>query len=251
MGAVLHCETFDGKLTPAELRKAYADRRENMLIEHGADPYNGTWSTLDGSLVFVGDVLNSREDAEGFIDGRADKWGAAFAVRFHDNRTETTKKPTFNSEPADSHKNMFLLFWRPGVTDGDYRTRAVVTQRDVLRPGDPAARVIVAADQLSAAGKTQLAAACRACVAADKDFNAVNRTVQALVAALSDPRKEVTTAEFAEFKKQRKQAAKLAKIRDKMAVRLYELDTRFASKLYSTETVNHGQSWLVGGLCGC
>ena len=45
--------------------------------------------------------------------------------------------------------------------------------------------------------------------------------------------------------------SKLAKIRDKMAERLYELDNRFAEKLYSTETVNHGQIWLVGGLCSC
>jgi hypothetical protein len=251
MGAVLHCETFDGKLTQAEIRAAYANRRRDMGIEHGSDPYNGTWSTLDGTLVIADDVMNSYAEAETLVADHADKWGAAIAVRFHDNRTKTTKKPTFNNEPADSYKNQFLMFWWPGATDGHYHTRAVVVQRDVLRMSTSETRAIVAADQLSETGKAQLVAACRAYVAADADFNNANTPLQAFVRLLSDPREESTTAEFAEFKKQRKQAAKLVKIRDKMAARLHELDARFASKLYSTETVNHGQTWLVGGLCSC
>jgi hypothetical protein len=251
MGAVLHCETFDGKLTAAELRAAYADRRESMLIEHGADPYNGTWSTLDGTLVFAGDVLHSRNDAESFIDERADKWGAAIAVRFHDNRTETKKKPTFSSEPPDSYKNSSLMFWWPGAPNGQYHTRAIVTQRDSLRPHINGARVVIAADQLSEADKAKLVAACRAYIAADEEFNNVNKTAQVFVQMLTDPRKEIAPAEFSTYRQQRKQAAKLLKIRDKLAERLYGLDVNFSGALYKTETVNHGQNWLVGGLCSC
>ena len=247
MGATLHCETFDGKLTQAEIRAAYAARRSEMTIEHGTDAYNGTWSTLDGSIEFPNKTFEAHLAAENFISETAIKWCAAIAVKFKDNRTETRAQPTFEGKPYALSSGAHLMF-RRFPADDLYTTRAVISQT-VARMSTTAPYIFVAADQLSLSGKGQLIAACRTYMAARDEFEAALRPVTAFIQKLSDPRQEIETAAFAAFKKQRKQAVKLAKIRDKMAERLYELDNRVAEKLYKTETVDHGQLWLVGGLC--
>lgn len=247
MGAVLYCEPFDGKLTREEIREAYKNRRHEMEIEYGTDAYNGTWSTLDGSIEFLDQVCKSHNEAEELIDTHANKWGAALAVKFRNTETKTVKAPTFDSKPHDSHENRRIFIAVPTLTPQQYITRAIVQHTD-LRMSGPR-HSFVPADSLSDAVKNKLIAAAQHYDDVDKNDAQIQYQLVEITNRMSNPREAVTSADFVALRRLRKAREKSFAARQKAAIKLYELDNKYAEKLYKTETQDNGEMWLVGGLC--
>lgn len=242
MGAVLNCKVFDGKLTEDQVRKQYLSVRHDMMYEHGTDPYNGTWSTLDEHVVIHKDVLDSHSAADAFIDLRAEKRGAAHAVQFKDLREEATLEPTF----MGSKKSACFPAYPHCEGDIDYSTRAVVRV--------PAAHSQVkdtwaAAEQLKPAEQAKLVEAVTDWHAKFKEHVKAKNDLAVVLDRIKNPSIEVVTADFAAVKKLRKQLEKIWAATSKAALKLYTLDKKYAARLYKIGTVDHGLFWLVGGLC--
>ncbi len=240
MGAVLYHEIFEGKLTEDQVRKEYLSRRENMMYEHGTDPYNGTWSTLDEHVVIHKEVLDSHNAASDFIDQRCKKRGAAHAVQYKDVRNETVTEPTFRGKKWHEHGH--LQFNNPDSTP--YSTRAIVRiwkQNNDLE--------FAAADSLSPSVQTKLVDAATIWWEKKRAYDGILAPLSGLSQKIPAPRLEVTAADFASMKSLRKQLLKAHAALCKAADKLCELDKKHAEKLYSSADVDHGAQWLVGGLC--
>lgn len=241
MGAVLHCETFDGKLTADEVRQQYLSRRDEMEYEHGTDPYNGTWSTLDGFIQIHNQVLDSYKAADEFIDKNSDKRGCAHAVRFKDVRTETAKEPTFRGKKLNETLHNSVC-----VPENENYIPRAVTRVMLPQTWDS---VVVAADQLKPAEQEKLVAAMQAWLASLSACGDNRKALGEILKRIENPRAEVAAADFAEVKKLRKQVEKTFAALSKAASKLYSLDKKHADNLYASRQVDHGTQWLVGGLC--
>jgi hypothetical protein len=248
MGAVFYCESFDGNISKDELKRVYARRRAEMERQHGTDPYNGTWSTLDGSIEFIAQSTPypSYRAAEEAADAVANKRGAAVAVRYRDTHQKTVKAPTFDGLSGTQNNCAVLVSHGPNE---HYYTRAVV---DVGRQNPKTLqyeRVRVAADQLSAATKIRLLVAAHAYVTATRALRDCENTLRELTKQLLDPAATVAPTTFTQLKRARTTLVKAHAVAKKTGRRLHELDEKYSAKLYRTMTQDDGEKWLIGGLC--
>lgn len=235
MGAVLHCETFDGKLTTDQVRKQYLAHRENMMYEHGTDPYNGTWSTLEDHIVIHNEVLDSYNTAQEFIDQRAEKRGSALAIRYKDVRTEVAKEPTYNGKPS-----------------GFGLAINTKTIRSVNSVWDAASREtrFVAADQLTVAHKAKALTLYTDWHTKNRAFDQLRNAVNRICQRLQDVSAPAPgPADFKELQQAIKQRARAHAAEKKAAEKFLAFDIKQAAKIYATKQVDHGAQWLVGGLC--
>lgn len=240
MGAVLHHETFDGKLTEDQVRKQYRSRCGDMEHEYGTDPYNGTWSTLNGDLVIHKEVLENHQAASDFIDQRCEKRGAAHAVRYKDVRSEATKTPNFRGKKWHDHAHIRLV----GPDGEPYAPRAVVQIWKMEGP-----REYAAADELTPTVQAKLVAAAQLWWEKKREYDAIHTPLAGLAQRLASPTLEVTAVDFTNMKSLRKRLEKAHATLGKATNKLYELDKKHAEKLYASANVDHGTQWLVGGLC--
>lgn len=95
---------FDGRLTRPQLEREYDKMVEELRVEYGTDPYNGTFSTCSG-LTILDEVFDTGREAEDWILERATKWEDALAVRVR-NVEKKTKGFTYgvfgNRDAADA-----------------------------------------------------------------------------------------------------------------------------------------------------
>ena len=81
MGAHDYIVTFH-EADESKVRKLWEQKVEDDRFEHGADPYNGTSTTMRGQVKFYDRRCASKGDAQEFILGRHEKWGAPIACSF-------------------------------------------------------------------------------------------------------------------------------------------------------------------------
>lgn len=67
----------------AKVREKWKQIQEDDLFEHGHDPYNGSSSTMHGSITFYDRRLASREEAGKFVLDKHEKWSGAVAVSYY------------------------------------------------------------------------------------------------------------------------------------------------------------------------
>jgi hypothetical protein len=241
MGACFHTEIFDGKLTPKELEKAYNDRVENLRDEYGSNAYNGTFSTLHG--ITVGNrVFETQREADDYLDGVCEKWGNAVAVKYKDRREEKTKEPTFEGKPMKEHTASFIV---ADASDDSYGLRCAIS---ATAPPDFKRRLLVA-DQLTPAQKNQFVKAYETWRAKHDAARAAESTFRDALAVIGSTKEPITTEMLKPLKSAGNQRHKLRRAADAEAKWLKAVDTKFAEKLYATKTVDHGEQWLVGGVC--
>lgn len=247
MGAVFHCESFDGNISKDELKRVYARRRAEMAREQGTDPYNGTWSTLDGSIEFLAQAAPypSCRAAEEAAEAVASKWGAAIAARYRDTRQKTIKSPTFDGASRDQNYAVHVVH---GPSE-HYYTRAVANVGRQNPNTHQYERVYVAADQLSAATRARLLGATQRYVDAARARRDFENTIRELTKQLLDPTAPITPTTFTQLKRARASLVKAATAAQKAGRRLHELDEKHSAKLYITTTQDDGEKWLIGGLC--
>jgi len=242
MGACFVTEVFDGKFTPKELEKAYNNRVEDLRSEYGSNAYNGTFSTLHGIHVEKSRVFQTQREAEDYLDGTCEKWGDAIAVKYKDRREEKTKEPTFEGKPSKEYNCAVII---TDASDCSYGLRCAI---NAITAPDYKRRLLIA-DQITPTQKAQFLKAYnawrekhQAAAEANKKFHdALN-----LVATTKEP---ITTEMLKPLKIFGNQRHKLRAAADVAALRLRTVDAKFAEKLYATTTVDHGEQWLVGGVC--
>lgn len=241
MGACFHTEVFDGKLTPKELEKAYNDRVESLRDEYGSNAYNGTFSTLHGIKVDTA-VFETQREADDYLHNVCEKRSNAVAIRYKDRREETTKEPTFEGKLSKEYNYPVIIF---GGSDGLYSLRCAVV---VLAAPDYKRKPIFA-DQLTPAQKNQFVTVYESWHAKHAAERGEEDTFRAALNLISTTREPITTEMLKPLKVAGNQRHKLRKTADAEATRLKAVDKKFAEKLYTTTTVDHGTQWLVGGLC--
>lgn len=241
MGACFHTEVFDGKMTPKELEKAYNARVESLRDEYGSNAYNGTFSTLHG--ITVGNrVFETQREADDYLDGVCEKWGNAVAVKYKDRREEKTKEPTFEGKPSKEYNCSVII---TDASDCSYGLRCAIS---VLAAPDYKRRMLIA-DQLTAAQKAQFAKAYETWRAKHDAARTAESTFREALNVISTTKERITTEMLKPLKTAGNQRHKLRKAADAEAAWLKAVDKKFAEKLYATKTVDHGEQWLVGGVC--
>jgi hypothetical protein len=245
MGAVFHCERFEGKLTHDELQRRYKNRRQELEVEYGTGAYNGTFSTLDGRLVIHSETLNSEKEAAEFLDQRAEKWGAAHAVKFRDVQTENAVEPTFRGKKAHElgYGGRILV---PALPEQPHYYLKSVAQAPKSGTYE---YEFVAAEQLKPAIQEKLLAATPALFNMNKQYTGVQMNLERICLRMPRVASEISTEDFSSVKKLRKQMEKLWKATHRLAVQVHALDEKHGAKLYETRDVDHGEFWLIGGLC--
>jgi hypothetical protein len=81
MGAYELTMVLNGELTQDQVEKAYYERKQDDEYWHGCDPYNGTFTTMNG-IKFRQRTFDSERDATEYILDNTEKWGDALAVKF-------------------------------------------------------------------------------------------------------------------------------------------------------------------------
>jgi hypothetical protein len=241
MGACFHTEVFDGKLTPKELEKAYNSRVEDLRSEYGSNAYNGTFSTLHGIHVETR-VFETQREADDYLDGVCEKWGSAIAVKYKDRRAEKTKEPTFEGKPMKEHTASFIFADSSAFS---YSLRCAIS---ATAPPDFKRRLLVA-DQLTPAQKNQFVEAYETWRAKQDAAREAESTFRNALSLISTTKETITAEMLKPLKVFGNQRHKLRKAADAEAAWLKAVDTKFAEKLYATKTVDHGEQWLVGGMC--
>jgi len=240
MGACFHTEVFDGRFTQKELEQRYKNRVDELTDEYGSNAYNGTFSTLRGLHVETR-VFETQRSAEDYLDTVCEKWGNAIAVKYKDRREEKTKEPTFEGKLSKDHNCSFII---TDASDCSYGLRCAISVMQT-----PGVRRLLTADQLTPAQRIQfdkIYAAWRekheAAATAEKKFREALNTV-------GTAKEPITTEMLKPLKVFGNQRHKLRAAADVAALRLRTVDAKFAEKLYATKTVDHGEQWLVGGVC--
>lgn len=225
MGAHSEIVTFDGKLTPKELEKAWAQKVRDCLFEQGHDAYNGTISTMGGGVrVFADKVFDSVEAAEEWVLDTHRKWDDGIAVRAK-NVKKSRPKWTFGGkeEWAD---NPWTYRYGHGLT------------------GE---KMLVLADQLTATEKKQVEKAVAEFDKRDKAYREPSYALGKLQFPFSDLRAEIPSTWLRELKKVRKQIIKTQAALDKAQTALTELAARLKDKHCAMKSEDKGLIWVAGG----
>jgi hypothetical protein len=230
MGACFVTETFDGNLSPSELEKQYDSRVAELLSTYGSDPYNGTFTTLTG-LKIERLVFETQADASDYLHKRCTKWGNAVAVRYKDRRDTVVVAPTFEGEQRVAGTMGLSLRCAP-----------------MRRRPSPDDCPVVFADQLTLAQQNRLRRAYmdwhtkqETTYSAGHEFHAALDVIRYNFPITSEMTRRVKTVG--------NRYHKLFAASKKAEQKLAELDKKLAAKLYVNETVDHGEQWLVGGVC--
>ena len=241
MGACFHTEVFDGKLTPKELEKAYNDRVESLRDEYGSNAYNGTFSTLHG--ITVGNrVFETQREADDYLDGVCEKWGNAVAVKYKDRREEKTKEPTFEGKPSKEYNCSVII---TDASDCSYGLRCAIS---VLASPDYRRKILIA-DQLTPAQRAQFAKVYNTWQTKHMSAKIIDQQFRETLSMIGQTKERITNAMLKSLKVCGFQRHGLRAAADIAAQKLRTLDEKLAKKLYVTKTVDHGEQWLVGGVC--
>jgi len=236
MGAVYSLEVVDGKLNETELKKWFDDHKADCEYEYGNNAYNGTFSTLRGIRV-VPRVFDNKQAADDFISTQAEKWGDAVAVRFKDRRTEQTKKPTFGVHDVEAWKRHHAhVNWL-----GYFEVRSIAFALSSDQP--------IPADQLTPAQKTKILNAWQKFTEKNQEYNQADAVVKRVIAKINDYKQSVTAEDYKTLKAHVRLCHKLQPAVEKLAAKLKEVDSNLSQKLYGVAEKDHGEQWLVGGVC--
>jgi hypothetical protein len=118
----------------------------------------------------------------------------------------------------------------------------------VIGPPDFKRRFLVA-DQLTPTQKNQFVKAYETWRAKHDAARAAETTFRDALNLIGTTKETITTEMLKPLKVVGNQRHKLRKAADAEATWLKAVDTKFAEKLYATKTVDHGEQWLVGGVC--
>lgn len=221
MGAHFNSMTLDGKLTADQVEKRFNAIRKEERIEHGTDPYNGSFSTLE--YVTVRDrVFETTTEAEDYCEEHSEKWENAVAVRAKDITTKTVKKPTFNGRES------------------------FYADEEVVYMGRNSEN-FVAADQLTNGQKVKLKKLFdhyQTCAAA---LDVAKAPFHDLVKQLEDVK--VVFKDYTNLRKTRAVYAAAKKVAKKAEKDFNELESQFRQKLYKSKEVDNGLVWVLGGWC--
>lgn len=80
MGSCEKTMTLDGKLTEEQVKQKFYDLQEEDRDEYGRDPYNGSFSTMNGIKVTSKQFTDWNKATEYILDN-TEKWGNALAVK--------------------------------------------------------------------------------------------------------------------------------------------------------------------------
>lgn len=242
MGAVLHCEVVDGKLSEPELRKWFANYVDECLDQYGHDAYNGTFSTLRGITV-EHRVFENHDAARSYLDQKAEKWGDAVAVKYKDVRQEHVKEPTFNKQ---THTAGWAGPYHRSISfAGCFTLRSVAFNR----PTGGYENSPVPADELSAAQKEKIVATYQQFREHEKTLEQAMKTIHEVVRKIEAGKEEPVTEDYKRLKAAIKIRTKATKAAQSAAVKLKTLDDKLSEKLYQTADKDHGLKWLVLGVC--
>ena len=241
MGACFHTEVFDGKLTPKELEKAYNDRVESLRDEYGSNAYNGTFSTLHG--ITVGNrVFETQREADDYLDGVCEKWGNAVAVKYKDRREEKTKEPTFEGKPGKEYNCAVII---TDASDCSYGLRCAIS---VLAAPDYKRKLLIA-DQLTPTQRARFAKVYDTWHAKHTTAKLIDQQFRETLSMIGSTKERITNEMLKSLKVCGFQRHGLRAAADIAAQKLRTLDEKLAKKLYATKIVDHGEQWLVGGVC--
>lgn len=226
MGSHNTSHTFDGALTPTQLREAFLELQEQLVIEYGTDPYNGTFSTCDGLLIDESKVFDSEREADEYALQHAEKWGPAVAVRARQVETTTTQF-LFDGKPS----------YNFGGPVGSYFASA-----------HGMATKFQAADQLTAAEKTTAVKLYEAHRATEQAYKAACHNLQAHVSPImQDYATPVPSGWTTALKALRKQCVKAEKAKTAASDKWHDFSDRMKAKYITTTTKELGQVWWVAG----
>jgi hypothetical protein len=251
MGACFNDHTFDGKLTIAELTKAYNAYVEELRDEYGTDPYNGTLSTLSGVTVREDKTFESYNEASEYVANNTQKWENALAVRYKDTGTEFTKKPTFNGSTDDSRHIRVVLGVDCELEElrASHECKAIVRLLAPLNPNAPPSAPAAVADQLTASQKDKLLKLYNEWAARRQTFNQLSADLCVICERLKIAHQEPKADDFSQLKKLHTRRKKAWAALKKAAIKLRDADLKLGARLYKSQHVDHGTRWLVGGWC--
>ena len=250
MGACFNTVQFDGKLTPAELKKTYDAYIDEQRDEHGSGAYSGTLATCQGLAIESHSTFEGRNQAFEYIENKQQKWEAALAVKYVDTKTVKVKEPTFGGKKIvedgqwHSMDNYHLL--RLYYIDEIQKKSSCFA----VEPGSsPRSIVVVPADQLAAGVKVKLKKLVESYMEAREKYVSVVGEFNKACRLLSDLTMTVDKGFWTVLKATRKSASGFFEKKNKLAKAIGEFEAQYRPKLYQEKTEKGETYWLIGGWC--
>ncbi len=239
MGACFNTKQFPAILSIPGLKKAYASLVEDLNVQYGSDPYNGTFTTCgDGQLDVRDDLtFENWREADKWLSDNHCKWGRALAVRYKKTESITVKEPTFNGNPASqmsfaSNKSYAVHYYGKSA-DG------VKFNKD--NPN------IITADQLTEKQAIVLRAAVAKLLDCERELDLHTQALHKIGVEIYEEGDLSFTLQ--DIKKHRKARERLKKKLGPLGEKLRAIDERYSKKLYKIKEGPKEVLWLVGGWC--
>ena len=237
MGACFNYHTQPGNMTFGEVADWFDDFRAQCRVEHGTDPYNGTFSTLQGIQQGQHVTFNTVVEASDWIADKAQKWESAIAVKAKRTSTQKIKEPTFPG--CEQYNNHPVL--------GTTTIRSVKIKHESLAAGKRN-RVYVPAAELTDTQKDALVKAFDSFEAKHAVYREAEREFKPLITQLTSVNEECP--DLRSVRGARTKLVKAHQALQKVQKKIVEMDLRFQKKLYKSKEVDEGEVWVIGGWCG-
>lgn len=231
MGAHSASAVFEGTLSPRDLVAKFEEHQEQLTVEYGTDPYNGTLSTCRGLYVETSKVFQNEEEAYQYAEDKAEKWGPACAVRVHQKDTTTTG---FTFEGKSSQ-------WTNSPVEAYYAGLGRITETRYR-----------AADQLTPMEKAAALKLYQTARESEHAYKSAAHAVQGHVTPFTqDPAAPLPTGWTTTFRALRKTQVKATKAHAQAKAKWAAFEEKLRAKYVKTTTEDKGVVWLVVGMAAC
>ncbi len=230
MGATTLRRNLAGNLTPEQVTAEFRRWQEQDRVEHGSDPYNGTWSTIHG-LMFRGTSATVHDLTD--LDPADDlEKREAVALRCRVPKRVFTKTPTFGGQPPTTTLE---------------RHAYEVNHRGVLATAGLPAMAILPADGLSTTARTRLARLVEASNRTARWLAGARTALNVIIAGITKPDYDLVCADL---KKARVAFFVAQGAKAKADAKLKTYDDKLVAQLWA-ETIEEEIQWVVVGVAAC
>jgi hypothetical protein len=255
MGACFKNVVWDGKLTYDEVKKKYQDMVNELLHMHGADAYNGTFTTCSGLAIQNGKAHGSEHEAYEWLCENAQKWENAIAVKFRDVKKVVPKPPSFGGKVINSSSDFgyrfvdFRDFLGHSAPKTGMKSCMIYEHRDWKTHSVKYTFKILPADALTALQQERLQKTVGEYVEARKDHKKKLVEFNSLIDSIKSYTQAIPESAFTQMKKLRKSLVTSHNKGIRLAEKLLKIDEKYEDRLWKTKEVDEGEKWMIGGWC--
>lgn len=246
-----------GNMVPVEHCQRLLDRALaiiNDAILHGMPVTEevAEVSNLIRGTKYSGDTVKvPAKEAYDWLTDNTEKREKAVAVKYQDIQEKVPKPPTFNGKVITNgdYAYKFLELSECRTEQRFPQLKCCMVWEENNWQTKEHKRVVYPADQLTELQQERLRKQVEEYLEARSEHKKLRLQFNSLLENVKNVEVAIPVANWALLKRVRKSMATNLAKRTRLATKLAEINSRYASQLWKTKKVNNGVCWMIGGWC--